>query len=115
MGLFSQDCNACDESIKSPYDLPEGIAWQNEAVVFLPNGSMVIGKYDGYGRITVDDGVVVEDAIGFDSKATVYHRRCWDAHGRPVGYQGPSRDSADQGFFYDHEPLDFDDDEEYVA
>jgi len=99
MGFFSQDCIECGDSIIAPYDMPAGMEWQNKAVVFTPNGSMLRGDYDGYGAVGYDaDGMGRYD-IGMDN--TVYHERCWEAAGKPMEYRGPSDGADDQGFFYD--------------
>lgn len=94
MGFFSQDCEECGESIISPYDIPQGLEWQNEAVCITPRGSVICGPYDGYGR--VDDHEYAIEATN-----TVYHRFCWERAGKPTEYLGASRGSDDQGFFYE--------------
>ncbi len=94
VGFFSQDCIECGDSVIAPYDMPVLLEWQNSAVCITPRGSILIGEYDGYGRV---DGH--EQAIWADN--TVYHLRCWEAAGRPLEYRGPSLPSDDQGYFYD--------------
>ncbi len=102
MGFFSQDCRECGESVISPYDMPAGMEWQNEAVAITPHGSVLIGPYDGYGRIEYAPNIDMDDDrfdIGEDN--TVFHRWCWEQAGKPTEYRGPSEGSSDQGYFYD--------------
>ena len=88
MGFFSWNCKVCELAILSPYDLPDGLKWMNEAVALLDGGTKLIGDYDGYGRINGLD-------FGTDEPA-MYHQECFDNH----EYDGES-DSADcQGFFW---------------
>jgi len=94
MGFFSQECIECGDSVIAPYDMPKGMEWQNDAVCVTPNGSILRGEYDGYGR--VDNH---EEAIWSDN--TVYHLRCWAEAGKPLDYRGPSNPAGDQGYFYD--------------
>ena len=75
--------------------LSTSIAWQNDAVLLLSNGTRVIGEYDGYGGIgdfdISDSGVEPE----------LWHDRCWDKADKP-DYSGPSIHADDQGYFYDN-------------
>ncbi|HVT77938.1 MAG TPA: hypothetical protein VHD87_12970 [Acidimicrobiales bacterium] len=71
-------------------------AWMNDAVVLLPNGSIIRGSYDGYGRLSAGE-VEVENAV-YDNQ--VFHFRCWEAAGRPTEFTAPSRHSVDQGWFF---------------
>ena len=85
MGFFSSNCKGCGESIKSPYDLPTEIEWQNVMVAISPSGELAVGSYDGYGRIAEE-----EKLIDIDPDAEWWHRRCWTC----LLYTSPSpRDS----------------------
>ena len=96
MGLFSWECKSklCDHSIKSPYELPIGWEYMNEAVVLRPSGKHIIGEYDGYGRI---NGIEVNCE---SDEPEMWHKRCWEMAGKPP-YSGPSEYAEDQGFFYE--------------
>jgi hypothetical protein len=63
-------------------------------VAIFPDGSLVTGTYDGYGRLNDHD-----QAVGFDT--TVWHDDCWQAAGQPDRYQGTSPNAPDQGWFFD--------------
>ena len=56
MGFFSWKCKKCSHSIKSPYDIPAGWDYMNECVLLRDGWDPVIGKYDGYGNITGEQG-----------------------------------------------------------
>ena len=92
MGLFSWECKGCNESIKAPYDIPKPIEWHNEAVALEPDGSLQMGAYDGYGRIT--------RSVDYDS-VEMWHNKCWQEAGCPNTYTGASNSADDQGYFYD--------------
>tara|TARA_S200002703_G_C3781584_1_gene240830 strand:- start:765 stop:1058 length:294 start_codon:yes stop_codon:yes gene_type:complete len=92
MGFFSWNCKGCGESIKAPCDIPKTMMWQNYCVVLLPNGSVIIGSYDGYGRV---EGWEYEDG-----EHEMWHKQCWHSADKP-SYSGPSQHASDQGFFYD--------------
>ena len=96
MGFFSWNCECCGESIKSPYEcVPE---WHNQCVAALKNGSLLIGDYDGYGRILdIDCNTIVEDLYEFDF--TMYHKQCWIENSKP-GYISQAQSAQDQGYFY---------------
>ena len=94
MGLFSWNCKHCDHSIKSPYNLPAGWEYMNEAVLLEPNGNIITGDYDGYGRI--DDREVNWET----GEPELWHKKCWENAGKPQ-YSGESDSAEDQGFFYD--------------
>ena len=129
MGLFSKNCVCCHHSVLGPYalhepnidrDLADGEtpvehnnAWMNDVVMLAKDGTTVMGRYDGYGRIDTDGGGCFEiiDA-GYDmgiggAEMKFVHRACWEAMGRP-GYDdlGPDEQSCDQGHFINH--LDYD-------
>ena len=108
MGFFSQDCEGCGHPALSHHVTTPLNDWMRECVTIQPNGKVIIGFYDGYGTLNDGEGEH-EYAIGnYDPEAgemydgaTVYHRACWEVAGRPTAYAGPSRDSEDQGFFFD--------------
>lgn len=120
MGFFSQDCERCGHPALSPYSA-EGINWwMVHVVVIRPDGVILRGDYDGYGRLLASDddcvlkGEIPEDQIddafdkavgfGFDGKpATVWHYACWEVDGKPEDYRGDSRGSQDQGYFFGKE------------
>ena len=95
MGLFSWECKKCDHSIKSPYHLPEGWEYMNEAVFLQEHEPPIIGDYDGYGHVDNYDLQIVTD------NPELWHKKCWENAGKPE-YTGPSNYSSDQGFFYDN-------------
>ena len=104
MGFFSRLCDVCGRSIKAPYDIPKELEWQNKIVAILPDGTMIGGDYDGYGRIDTPD-IVNSKPFELPSyeepHADWYHDRCHEAAGNPGKYTGGSEDAQDQGFFYD--------------
>ena len=95
MGFFSWNCKGCGESIKAPYDIPDQIAWQNEAVVVNSDNTIASGPYDGYGRI---EGFWSDNEFGHEPE--MWHGQCWVEAGEPKKYSGPSTHADDQGFFY---------------
>ena len=105
MGFSSWDCAGCGESVKAPHDLPPQLAWQNELVAILPDGTMLAGVYDGYGRMTSspDKGpaTVTITLPGWgELQPQVWHKRCHADAGAPQSFTGPSESAADQGYFY---------------
>lgn len=94
MGLFSQNCNGCGHPALCWRATDEINRWMNDVVAVQPNGSVIVGDYDGYGSVGS-----VEYAIG--GAATVWHRACWDKAGRPSDYRGESEAADDQGWFFD--------------
>ena len=95
MGLFSWQCKGCDHSIKSPYQIPEGWEYMNEAVFLQEHEPPIIGEYDGYGRVESYDINMMTD------HPEIWHKKCWENAGEPK-YTGPSDYASDQGFFYDN-------------
>ena len=92
MGFFSWECKGCGESIKSPYGLPKGMEWQNDAVAITDSGAVYTGAYDGYGS--------VGEWECEDSEPGMWHARCY-LHACKPKYSGPSLHADDQGYFYD--------------
>jgi hypothetical protein len=117
MGFFSYECRGCGQSIKSPYNVPRDLRYQNQTVRLLPDESRVGGKYDGYGRIHTKEGEIV-DTIDDPQRGSTeedppkgrridhlkvgewWHARCFSEAGEPE-YSGPSPSAYDQGFFYE--------------
>jgi hypothetical protein len=105
MGFFSNLCS-CGQSIKSPHDLPAAMAWQHQLVVLTPDGSVLRGEYDGYGRVSHDD---YDDPQQIPKDSQWWHSRCYQRACFPDDgttyvaptYGGPSPDAPDQGWFYD--------------
>ena len=122
MGVFSWNCECCGQSIKGPFDgsrstPPEAIAWQNEVVALLPDGTRLRGYYDGYGRVNADpspwpldlegDSLLVQKTGPWDytqrkqeGDPAVWHAKCYAHAGSPTEYPGPSHPADDQGHFY---------------
>lgn len=96
MGFFSWDCKKCNKSIRAPYAVDEKDAWMNEAVLLMENEFVIIGPYDGYGRIESDFGNFEIE----EGDPCMYHKKCWIEAGKP-DYNGPSNRARDQGFFVD--------------
>ncbi len=103
MGFFSWECKGCGESIKSPYSLPKGMEWQNDAVAITDSGAVYTGAYDGYGRINghLENTLnLLYDLSTTSEEPEMWHARCYLYAGKPK-YSGPSLHAADQGYFYD--------------
>lgn len=96
MGFFSQLCKGCEHPLLSVYSVNQINYWMLNAVAVTPEGSVIIGEYDGYGRIGD-----YEYAIGGTN--TVWHQACWKQAGSPHDYQGASAHAPDQGYFFDKE------------
>jgi hypothetical protein len=103
MGFFSQDCASCGHPALSSMATTEVNAWMSQVVAISPpnefagrplQGEVHIGEYDGYGRVGG-----AEYAVG--ESATVWHVACWELAMKPMGWQGASRRSADQGWFFE--------------
>lgn len=95
MGFFSQDCESCGHPALCAQATTEGVnEWMTQVVALLPDGSVHMGAYNGYGTVGTAD-----DVIGFE--AQVWHRACWVAAGQPLTWTKASTHSADQGWFFD--------------
>jgi hypothetical protein len=127
MGFFSVECHGCGKSILAPYNLRPIMAWMNKVVVIMPNGTLLHGSYDGYGRVDGADYSQLypdfdpegEDEyserwqlIGFDYPdnwpkspakplSDAWHEACWRVAGSPEEFRGGSPSAADQGYFFD--------------
>ena len=101
MGFFSWNCNGCGKSITADTGGLKDDAPFNpsECVALLPNGTIISGTYDGYGRI--DDFEIVN----YDGEVELWHRHCWEEAGKP-SYSKPSSYANDQGFFLNKEEWD---------
>jgi hypothetical protein len=97
MGFFSWNCKRCGHPMLSEYALEDKNEWMNDVVVIENNGSILKGKYDGYG--CVDD----REISGMLSKhePECYHLHCWEKAGSPMEYTSASDNARDQGFFFD--------------
>jgi len=96
MGFFSWDCKSCNHPALCSMATEADNAWMNKVVALTPNGSVIIGEYDGYGRIYGDDGSENE----LHGEPELWHYACWVKAGKPA-YSGPSDRSDDQGWFFD--------------
>jgi hypothetical protein len=67
----------------------------NSGVAILPNGTLLKGKYDGYGKL---------DGRDLGDEPEVYHEHCWEAAGKPVNYMEASSPADDQGYFVEDDP-----------
>jgi hypothetical protein len=95
--MFSWDCDHCGHPLICHLNIQENNAWMHDAVALLPNGSMLMGEYDGYGRVAGAE-------IHLDGEPQVFHKICWEKVGKPTKFEKSSRSAADQGHFYgDHE------------
>ena len=93
MGFFSQNCEGCGHPMLSWYVVNEINTWMMHGVAIEPDGSILKGHYDGYGRLDEH-----EYAIGDTN--TIWHEACWQVAGCPTDYRGASKHAQDQGFFY---------------
>ncbi|WP_199178305.1 hypothetical protein [Mycobacterium hubeiense] len=100
MGYFSADCLACGHPLLCEWVTNTINAWMTAGVAVTESGSVLKGRYDGYGALISPRGERFEDAVGM-TDTSVWHEACWTANGAPTDYRGPSRPSADQGFFFD--------------
>lgn len=87
MGYFSWDCKGCTHSIRGGHRDD----WMTKAVVLDKEGSVIVGAYDGYGRVG-DGGTEIQNI----DDPEVWHHACYLATGKPE-YSGPSRSARDQG------------------
>jgi len=78
----------------------------------MPDGKILHGLYDGYGRIVDDE----EDSHDLQAQTpgewdgetpqgrqlgnpAMWHHQCWEHAGSPTAYTGPALPAEDQGFF----------------
>jgi len=93
MGFFSANCKGCGHPALCENATNSINRWMTDVVALTPNGSILIGPYDGYGRIGIWEETV-------DYGNSVWHEACWEVAGKP-GYDGPSDSAGDQGWFFD--------------
>jgi hypothetical protein len=123
MGLFSWDCEGCGHPLLMPENTNRVNAWMNECVAITKDGTVVEGFYDGYGRLAdtlanvpgwdengmhTTRGKTSISPDVYEECPTVYHRACWELFGCPRDYAGPSKNSNDQGHFFDEGRHDMD-------
>ena len=101
MGFFSWKCKACGHSIISGHSSNTINEWMIKAVAILPDGTILKGEYDGYGRIEDENRNV--SPVYPAGEPQCYHRACWELSGRPEKYTGKSDNALDQGFFFNNE------------
>jgi hypothetical protein len=94
--MFSWDCDHCGHPLICHFNIQDKNAWMHDAVALKPNGEMLMGAYDGYGRIADAD-------IHLAGEPQVFHKICWEKAGKPTKFEKASRNSADQGHFYGEE------------
>jgi len=100
MGMFSWDCRYCGGPLLSVGLYNDTNGWMSRGVVLTPDGHLLMGEYDGYGRI----GLGVEIYGGGEPEC--YHQRCWERVGMPQTFTGASKNAESQGFIF--EPGEFD-------
>ena len=92
MGFFSWNCNSCGHPMLSSYATNDINRWMRDVFVIEKGVSILKGEYDGYGRV---DG----HEMNYSGNC-VYHEACWEKAGKPLEWDHPSEDAADQGFFF---------------
>lgn len=97
MGFSSWSCKGCGRSIRSRYSASGLDDWMEKAVVLFADGSVVKGRYDGYGRLERGDHSEIDFSESDDSGAW-WHVACWEHANRPQ-FNGPSVSAKDQGYF----------------
>lgn len=96
-GFFSWNCHGCGKSLRSTYsNSPD---WMMDVVVLEKDGKVLEGMYDGYGNVAGEEIGVIWSETGSEYPSC-WHRRCWEAAGRPeYADDGPSTPAEDQGYF----------------
>ena len=103
MGFFSWNCRGCGHPLLSAYVTTPINKWMLEGVAVTAKGNLIIGGYDGYGRL---DGLEINGDVRWkkDGSAVyepdVYHQACWELLGTPKKYKGGSESARDQGYFF---------------
>lgn len=98
MGFFSSNCKGCGHPLLGLGATESINVWMNNGVAIAPDGSILKGGYDGYGRL---DGSDFGDQPAVGDNTTVWHQACWRVAGSPTDYRGPSEHAADQGWFFE--------------
>lgn len=103
MGMYSDLCKGCNESIVAEFETGEpksfqgeqGVIqkWMSEAVVLTPSGSLLRGSYNGYGQVAG-----AEDVVGHGDNE-VWHEACWELAGSPTTFTSVSDSDDQQGFW----------------
>ena len=92
MGFFSFNCLGCGHPALCSAATTRGVnEWMSGVVVLFENGTRIVGSYGGYGDIDDDDDV---------HDGGWWHEACWEVAGKP-DYTRESRQSGDQGWFFD--------------
>jgi hypothetical protein len=97
---------ACDKSLLSDMAAKgQDFAWMSQVVIAPRDYPLIVGEYDGYGRVLGPTGQVDEiiDLEYNGSGFSAWHRRCWERVGRPKHYKGQAPAAKDQGWFFDDE------------
>jgi hypothetical protein len=102
MGMFSWECRGCGKSILNELGVNKTNGWMADAVALLPDGNVLMGTYDGYGRVA---GTEIHDY----GEPEIYHRACWERSGKPMEFSKASEGADDQGWFYDDADYDIPD------
>lgn len=99
MGFSSSDCTGCGHPLLSEYATDKTNTWMQQGVTIFADGSIIKGRYDGYGRYEDEDMFAepIDGALG----GTVWHEPCWKIAGSPADFRGQSNPSEDQGYFFD--------------
>lgn len=99
MGFSSWECARCKKSILSSYACREGIDYEWCKATIVTKDSVSTGVYDGYGRLHMKGGAVLEELYELEP-LKIYHERCYEKAGRP-SYQKAKKSAHayDQGFF----------------
>ena len=100
MGFFSYNCRGCLHPLLAPHAVNAVNDWMNDCVCILSDGKIVMGSYDGYGRLVVNewDDDVQTWVDGENPEA--WHRACWEACGSPTVFTERSESADDQGHFF---------------
>ena len=97
MGMSSYNCRHCGLSIRSQQGGYKD--WMEHAVVVTKRGEVMLGQYDGYGRVGGFDHANYNYGEGF----AMYHEDCYEFLGKPE-FDGESVGAGDQGWG-GHEPV----------
>ena len=95
MGFFSYNCNSCQHPMLSEYATNPINDWMRQVVVIEEDGTILLGEWDGYGRVD-------QDMVADPMEVCCYHFSCWLIEGKPLEYK-PSLNAPDQGYFFGNE------------
>lgn len=96
MGFFSKTCAKTNLPVMTEM---VGIPDLSDVVALLPNGSRIVGSYDGYGRIGPIS--LIDDGIFEDAKFVL--KRFYN--GESFEELGESHNELGQGYFHDDDLL----------